>query len=888
MTTTERFRWVRTKLRRLFRRGQQEAAMDAEMQFHFDQLVAEFRASGLSEAAAHRAALREFGTTDAYREEMRDTWRWPALADLWRDLRFAARSLLRTPGFALLAILTLGLGVGVNTAMFSVVNGVALKPLPYRDADQVDRIYRRTSAEPTGALSVPDYREFRAAASSIYSEIAGFSFGDVSLADEGQPAQFASGMRVSAEFFQLLGLPPVQGRAFQLDETQRGNDAVVILSNRLWQNNFGSRPDILGQQIRIDGRAHTVVGVMPATFNEWRHWGWVDLFRPLAFSTAAESAREQPTVGVIARRAPDIDAATANAFVSNFGERLARDYPELHAESAFYTRTLPDTVTGFDTKITLSMLLGLSGFVVLIACSNLANFLLARTMARSREHAVRAALGASRAQLLRPLLAESLLLALAGSALAVVCAIGASDWLRVRSTGDNGEQVIFALDWSVLGWALLCSLLTAIAFGLAPSLFTLRLDLNNALKSGGRGTTGSRRQNRLRHLLIVGQFALAMVLLTGSAVFVSALSDLNERREGWDSERLVTGTFLLPEARYDTPDAITAFQDRALERLRALPGVNQAAFSTHPPFFSWSETRRFIVDRQERPAPGREPAAVVNVTTPDYLATVQTPLLSGRDFALTDRADSTPVMLINADLAQVLFGNADPLGQRLAFVADGSPQWIEVVGVVGNVRNSEAEAASIPHQVYLPMAQRPAAYHEIAVRTASGNPDAMVPAIRSIFTELDPDLPIRDLKSADQRIARFNYQVGVLRDMLTAFATLGTALAAIGIFGVITRTMAQRRHEFGVRLALGAQVSDITRLVLGSGVRLALTGAIIGLVGGVGLSKLLAIGFPNMDLARPAVMAFTALGLIGIALLACYLPARRASRIDPVESLRAE
>lgn len=889
MNLAQRLRWLRTRARRLFRRSRQEAELDAEMQFHFDQLVAEFRAEGLNERDARRAAQREFGTVDAYREEVRDTWRPPQLGEAWRSLATATRSLIRTPGFTILAIVTLGLGIGANTAMFSVVNGVALKPLPYRDPASLDYVFRQTASNPKGPFSAPDFNAFRTAATGTYAEVAGMAYREVSLAEPGAPAEFADGMRVSANFLALLGLPPVRGRDFRASDDAEGAEPVAILSDRLWHNRFGGRADIIGHTVRLNGRPHTIIGVLPERFNDWRHLGWVDLFTPLALTGAQQSERDNAFIEILARRAPGVSAETASAFVATWGEQQVQDYPEVHAASSCYTTNISAIVTDFDARITLTMLLGLSGFVVLIACSNLANLLLARTMARAREFAVRSALGASRRQLLQPLLLEALLLALAGGILALLAAAWSNGWMQMRSTADNGEQVVFAMDWSVMGWAFVCSLATAIIFGVAPALFALRLNLNATLKSGARGATGGRGHQRLRHLLIVGQFALAMVLLSGSALFINGLSDLNDRRTGWDSKHLVTGSFLLPDTRYGSPSEINAFQERALEQLRALPGVDSAGFSVNPPFFTWGQSARFLVEGQTRPERGREPAALVNAVTPHYLSTVGTRLLSGRDFDARDQADSTPAVIINAAMASALFGTNNPIGQRIATVSgDEELTWAEIVGVAADVRNTQPEIALIPYQVYTPMTQTPSAANEIAVRTAGVEPATQVEAIRAVFGALDADLPLRNLKSADDRVARANYQLGVLRDMLTGFAILGLTLAAIGIYGVITRTMAQRQHEFGIRLALGAQVRDITRIVLGAGIRLSITGAALGVLGGIGLARLLQLGFPNMNLDNPGIVVAATLLLVVVALLACYLPARRAARINPVDSLRAE
>ena len=489
---------------------------------------------------------------------------------------------------------------------------------------------------------------------------------------------------------------------------------------------------------------------------------------------------------------------------------------------------------------------------------------------------------------MRPLITEALLLAVAGGVCAMLVAQWAGDYLAVRSTGDNGEQVIFTMDWTVMGWALGAALVTALAFGLAPALFALRLDLNNTLKSGARGSTGGRGQQRFRQFLIVSQFALAMILLTGAVLFIRGLDNLNKRRSGWESERLVTGGMLLPAAKYSDAEKIAAFHRLTLERLQALPGVAAASISSFTPFFNWRDTRKVLVEGRQLPEPGREPATVVNTVSPRYFDTVGTRLLSGRAFSEQDSASAPRVFIINQAMAKGLFGEENPIGRRLAQAHGEKLQWGEIVGVTEDVVSCVAESIPVTFQLYQPMAQEPRPRGEIAVRTEGAVPPSLVDSIRAVMADLDPDLPIRKLQPADATVRRANYQLGVLRDMLASFGVLGLALAALGIYGVIARTMAQRTSEFAIRLALGADARDITRLVLSSGVKQALLGSALGLLGAVGVARLLATGYPGMQLhSLPALLGTTVL-LVTVALLACWLPARRAGKVDAMLALRAE
>ncbi|HLA76379.1 MAG TPA: ABC transporter permease [Vicinamibacteria bacterium] len=803
------------------------------------------------------------------------------------DLRVAIKSLGRSPGFTLVAITTLGLGIGANTSMFSILNGYMLRPAPYPDSDQLDRIYRATSQDPDGGVSPADYLVLKSEMSG-YGEIAAYASSDMSLSEPGKPAETARGLRISANLFSTLGTQPQLGRGFRPEEEIAGNHRVLIINHRYWQVRFGGDSQILGRTVRVDGEPYEIVGVLPATFSDWRHLSWVDVFRPVGLDEKEARDRNSTWLRLVGRRSGTLARAQAEAFIANFGRRLAVDFPAVHTETTWRTIPIEDTFLPRDAQTIVVMLIGLSGFVLLIACSNLANLLLARTMARAREFAVRSALGASRSQVLRPLFVESLLLALAGGIFSLFVALWTFDWLAVASAGDNGVGVTLSLDWPVLGWAFGACLLTALAFGVAPAHFAHRLDLNSTLKSGSRGTTGDRGHQRFRHVLIVGQFALAMVLLAGAGLFVRGLHELNNRRYGWESDHLVTGTMLLPTDTYPSGKEITAFQRLALERLEALPGVESASLSFSMPFFGLAEPRKYLVAGREIPEPGHEPAAVINGISPHYFETVGTRVLNGRTFNEGDTLASPRVFIINQAMARGLFGGESPLGRRVAQAGGRTTEWGEIVGVVSDVQSVYPDPNPVTYQLYQPMSQEPRGIGEIAVRTAGVAPSTVVDGIRTTMMSLDPDLPVRKLQPAEKTIARANYQLGVLSSMLSGLAALGLGLASLGIYGVIARTMAQRTGEFGIRLALGAQVGDIIRLVLTSGAKLALIGSAIGLLGAFGVSRLLAAGFPSMRINNLGVLAGVTVLLIAIALIACYMPARNASRISPTEALRAE
>jgi putative ABC transport system permease protein len=875
------------KFRALFRKGKLEREMAEEMRFHLEQRAADYAADGLPDADARDAAHRRFGNVASIQEHARAARGWDWLEQLFQDTRFALRQLTKSPGFTLTAIVTLGLGIGANTSMFTVINGLVLRPLPYADADHIDRLYRATAQNPRGGFSPADYLDLKSAMSG-YGEVAAYGEAPLSIAEPGQPAEMPPGFRASANLFSVLGVQPELGRNFRPDEDRAGNHRVLIISHRYWQIHFASDPHIVGRTVRLNGESHEIIGVLPASFDDWRHLGWVDLFRPLGFSEKESSDRNSVSLRIVGHRSTALTPAEANSFIARFGLRLAKDFPAANADTTWRTLPIHETVVSSNGPATLAMLLGLSGFVLLIACSNLANFLLARTMARAREFAVRAALGASRSRLLRPLLLESLLLAIAGGIGAIFVAQWTCHWLAVLSTDDDGYSARFAVDWHVFGWAFAACVVTALTFGFAPALFALRLDINRTLKSSARNTTGDRGHQRFRRFLIIGQFALAMVLLAGAALFVHGLQEMNHRRSGWETEHLLTANLLLPTATYPGSKEITDFQRLALERLEALPGVTSASVSYSMPFFDVAEARKFLVAGRKTPEPGREPAAVINGVSPHYFETVGTRLLSGRTFNAGDTLTSPKVFIINQAMANALFGHESPLGRRIAQAGGKTTEWGEIVGVVADVQSVDAEPNPITSQLYQPMEQEARPYNEIAVHTAGVAPATLIADIRTTMTALNADLPVRRLQPAETTIARANYQLGVLCSMLSALGLLGLGLASLGIYGVIARTMAQRATEFGIRFALGAQVEDITRLVLASGLKLALIGSVVGLVGAFGVTRLIASSYPNMHPNSPLVLGGVTLLLATVALVACYLPARRAGKVDPISALRAE
>ena len=803
------------------------------------------------------------------------------------SLKFALRSLLKTPGFTLIAIVTLGLGIGANTSMFSLLNTLMLRPPPFPEHEELSRVFRRTTQNPQGGFSPADYRDLKPE-TAAYGEIAAYAGWGMSLSEPGTPADMVNSSRVSPHLFTTLGFQPQLGRNFRDDEVIHGNHRVLIISHNYWQERFGGTTDVIGRMVRVDGESHEIVGVLPAEFNERRFLGQINLFRPLGFNEDEINDRNSSWLNLIARRGEHVSPAEAEAFLAGFGARMAEAHPEANAETSWFSIPLMDTFMNSTGRGIVTALVGLSGFVLLIACSNLANFLLARTMARAREFSVRSALGASRSQLLRPIILESLVLALVGGLAAILVAIWTSHWFVAQTTTGQGSPLELALDWRVLSFAFVASLVTAVAFALAPALFALKLDINGTLKSGGRGATVGRGHQRIRNVLIIGQFALAMVLLAGAALFIRGAEVMHQRQYGWESAHVVTGTILLPAATYVEPADISRFHQQALEQIEALPGVQAASLSYGTPFFGLVGPRQYLVEGRDPPPAGQEPGARINGITPHYFEATGTRLLNGRVFNVNDTENSPPVAIINEDMARGLFGDENPIGRRVARTGTEETTWIEIIGVVGNIQTTNPTPDPIRYQLYRPMSQEAWLYANLIVRTSGVAPATVVDPIRATMTGLNPDLPVRSLMPADTRIAQVTSDFGLVSSLLSAFAVLGLALAALGIYGVIARTMAQRTGEFGIRLALGAQVRDITRIVLSAGVKLAIIGAAIGIAGAIGIERLIAVGLPGMHTNSIPVLVGVTLVLVAIALVACYLPARRASKINPVEALRAE
>ncbi|HWA28950.1 MAG TPA: ABC transporter permease [Lacunisphaera sp.] len=800
------------------------------------------------------------------------------------DLKLALRSLLKSPGFTAIAVLTLALGIGMNTAMFSMLNTFLLRPLDYPGSDRLFVLDRFRPQDPFDTQTAANFADIAHASTNI-AELAGFRYWGFVLAEDNQPADAPFSARVTWNYFDVLRVKPQLGRSFRPEEDVPGRNQVLMISHRYWQRRFGGAPDIIGRIVRIDGNPSEIIGVLPPA--DARVTGPVEMFRPMAFSEGESRDRSNGGVMAFGRYRDGVEPGSAAAEFATIARRLALDHPAENGDLTLRTRSLQSTtLTGVFRTLTL-VLVGLSGFVLLIACGNLANLLLARAMGRSREFSVRAALGASRRQLIKPLVAECLLLATTGGLAALLVSEWTGSWLASRFS-DPDNPLEFSADVRVLAFALGISFVTALFFGLAPAWWSSRAQLNDSLKGGGRGSTGTLSQNRYRQLLIATQFGLALLLLTGAAFFIRGVQRLTRVESGWDPNVVVTGVVNLASARYATGAPIIAFHTELRDRLLAVPGVANVSVSYSQPLFPPSQ-RSYLVAGREVPKPGDEPIAFTNGVSASYFDTFGTRILRGRGFDATDTPTSAPVVIINDSMARALFAGQDPVGQRIAQVGVQPAVWAEIIGVAEDVKTLEMRPSPIGFQVYKPFPQEPWQYVTIAVRaTTPAQMPALLEPIRKAVAAIDSDQPVLNLMPSPLRIERNTQFLQTINQLLMLFAALGVALAALGIYGVTARLVAQRTNEIGIRLALGARVGDMLRLVIGTGLRIALVGATAGAIGAFFLTDLLAKSFPAFGRGDPVHIAAAVGFLLVVAVVACLLPARRATKVDPVVALRAE
>jgi putative ABC transport system permease protein len=871
-------------LKQLFSRRRLYHDLSEEIRAHLEEKIEGLVASGMPRKEATAAARREFGNLTLTEEDSCQVWRWPSLEDFFMDVRYGARMLAKNPAFTTVAVLTLALGIGANTAIFSVVNGVLLKPMPFPKQDQLLMLWEKDKDGLRSNTSWATFTDWNRENHS-FTAIAAISLWTPTFITP-HDAENLIGFRVSSTFFDVMGMPLELGRGFLPSEDVRGNNFVVVLSHGFWQRRLGSDPNILGKSIQLGSRAFTVVGILPAQFPSVLSFDprkSADLYTPLAYDAALPYAcRDCRHLRAIARLKDVVSATEANAEMNQISENLFRQYPAEYSASGVTFTPLKDYLVG-DVRPVLWTLLGSVGFVLLIACVNVANLLLGWAARRQREVAVRAALGAPRARMIRQFLTESLLLSLLGGAFGLALAWSGVALLQQLRLGNLPRLQNIQIDAWTLVFTFGISLLTGLAFGLAPAFRACKLDLTGALKESGKITAG-RERHSFRNLLVVSDVALALLLLTGAGLMMKSFVRLLEVKPGFDASHTLTLGISLWGPKATDAKAIEFYQ-QVLRSVQALPGVESVGVVSQLPLGGNLDMYGVHVEGQSSPNPEEDPSADRYSISPAYLRAMRIPLLSGREFDERDRADAPPVVLVNESAARKLWPGEEPIGKRLRF-GDTKGPWKTVVGVVGDVLHKGLDASKTL-QVYLPEAQFVDSDMMLVVRTSS-EPASIAAAVRSAIAAIDPQAPIsvvatmQDVVSASVANQRF----GVI--LFTLFAAVALLLAAFGIYGVISYGVTQRTREIGIRVALGARRNEVLALVVGEAMRPALLGAVLGLAAAFGLTRLLAGLLFAVKPADPATFALVFVLLIAISLLACYLPARRAMRVDPIVALRYE
>ncbi|HXM44021.1 MAG TPA: ABC transporter permease [Bryobacteraceae bacterium] len=882
---------ARLRLRSLARRQRVEEDLNKELRFHLDQQLAENLAAGMPPDEARRAALRRLGGVTQIQEECRDMRRADHIETSWRDLRYALRSLHKSPGFTAVILLTLALSIGANSAIFSVIDGVLLRPLPYPNADRIVRVFFHSATYPRFPLNPFDFRDFRARNRSFES-LAGFTRGDLQLSGSGQPERF-TGFQVTAGFFQVLGLHPARGREFTANNEIPGNQQQVVLSDRLWRYRFASDPNIVGRKITLDSQPFTVVGVMPPgtehpgnEYNGVAHGKTVDIWWPFAFR-GDPAHRGSHYLEAIGRLKKGVTSRQAQAEMNTLIAQLAREHPG--ALDGWQPLVIPlyQEIVGPSRRLLL-VLLGAVGLVLLIACANAANLLLARASARQREMAVRTALGAGRARLVRQMLTESLLIALLGGVCAVAIAVaGVRALVALLPAGFPRADTIH-VNAAVFGFTLLVALATGVLFGLAPALQAARSDVQNTLRAGGRGAGSNRGHLRLRSALVVGEVSLACLLLIGAGLMLRSFVNLLRADPGFRAEHLLTASLTLPDAAYKPLDAVR-FYGRLTANLDSVAGIRAAGVGSDLPWTGSDDNISGWNIEGRKPAANEEFHARYHLASPGYFRAMGIPLIEGRFFTEGDDMKVPLKLIVNRSMARCYWPQGDALGKRITF--EDHPKetdWMTIVGIVGDVKD-KPDSPAAEMALWWPVAQSPVGLGAMAVVVRGrSDPALLANDLRQAVRQLDPTLAVANIRPMDD-IADANVSTPRFALFLVAlFAGLALALAAIGIYGVISYAVSQRTREFGLRMALGAQAGDVRRLVLRQGVKLALLGVALGLVGALALGRVLWSLLYQVRPADPVTFTAVAALAIAVAALACYLPARRATAVDPANALRAE
>lgn len=884
--------WLRVtlaRLRGLLLKSRVEREMEDELRFHLRMRAEENVRQGMTREEAERAALRRFGSWARVKEACRDIKGGGVMEIFIKDVKFGARMLRKHLGFTVVAVLTLALGIGANASIFSVVNAVLLRPLPYPNADRIVAIQELNEKGSRVQVTAANFLDWRAQSNSFEHLAAIFTrTANLAVGDRAERIDLAV---TSTNFFQVFGVQPHIGRFFFREEEVAGHNPVAVLGYGLWQRQFGGDPALVGKSITLDGQAYTIVGIAPAGFQyPDRTELWIPPVKDVPLLNPQmdiQRARGFGFLSAVGLLKPGVSVKQAHEEMTAITARLRQQYPDTNNNRFDRVVSLQTHLVG-ESSMALMLLLGAVALLLLIACANVANLLLARAASRQKEIAVRLALGATRLRLIRQLLIESLLLGLIGGTVGLMLGWWGVDMMRRLLPVDFPRAQAINLDWRVLGFTLLVSICTGLVFGLAPAFQSTNPDINETLKENTRGASGGVRHNRLRSLLIVSEVALSLVLLIGAGLLFRSFMRLQAVELGFRPQHVLTFR-LAPSGANFTEDAqYTNFYSQVAERIKTLPGVDRVGVINTLPLMK-GPTTAFRVEGRPLLTPDKWPGVNYRSVSPDYFSTVNVPLLKGRAFDAHDNDSSTLVILVNQSLVRRDFEGEDPIGKRINIGGtgrDGQPIWFQIVGVVADVRNLELNTEPTP-EIYTSYLQDPFANMSYVVRSQV-EPESLVPAIREAVRQVDKAQPVAEVREMKQIVSEAAAQPRFNSLLLGIFASLALLLAAAGIYGVMSYAVTQRTHEIGVRVALGAQGRDVLRLIIGQCLKLTLIGLALGLVCALAMGRVLTTLLYGVEPTDPWTFISGVLLFIAVALLACYVPARRATKIDPLTALRYE
>ena len=867
----------------LFHKDRVDQEFSEEIRAYLDMLTEAKVRQGLTPQEARRNALLELGGVDQVEEKVREVRMGQFIETAWRDVRLGVRTLVHSPIFTAVTVLSLALGIGANTAIFSVVNGLLLRPLSYPESERLVDVWHTPPQQSFPGLdrfsvSPANYIDWKAQSNS-FEQIAVYGYAGLSLSTSNDPLPLI-GATVSSDFFSVLRSNAMQGRTFTADEERAGSDQVVVISHGLWQRAFGANPNLVGQPVTLNSRSFTVVGIMPAGFEFPRE---AELWVPLAWDDKERQVRSIHDYLVVARLKPSVSVQQAQAEMSTISSRLEKQYPEENKGWGAVVIPLREDLVG-DMRTPLLVLFCAVSFVLLIACANVANLMLARGANRQKEMAVRIALGAGRARLIRQLLTESVLLAVTGGLLGLLLAIWGSKML-VRLGGLPNANDIGIDPWA-LGFTLLVSFAAGIIIGILPALQFTRTSVSETLKQGSGRTGGSAIKQHTRKALVVSEVALSLVLLIGAGLMIRSFWKLQQVDPGFDTSNAITMSVVLTPTRYSEPHQLLAFFDRVTEQIRAVPGVASVGVTTTIPLAGGGSTQPFSIEGRPTGAIAEQPMAQTRYISPDYFRAIGIPLRQGRVFSDQDRDNSVPVVIISEAMARRFWPGENPIGKRLTPTFHVEQGMREIVGVVGDVKARGLDSDSST-MMYLPFKQSPRPFMSFVVRTSS-NPESLIQPVSKAIYSIDNEQALTDVQTMEQVLTQSLSGQRFNMTLLLAFAGVALMLAAVGVYGVMNYTVTLRRRELGIRMALGAAKMDVLRLVLGQGLTLTLIGVGAGLISAYALTRLMASLLYGVTATDYLTFGSVSAVLIIVGVAASYVPARRATKVNPTIALRAE